>query len=702
MAVSNEKWYEPKQTLAGSVLAYAFSFRVDATSEVKVRVIDTSGNVTTLTTEFTVTATNNDFTNGGTVTITQAIYDANVGGSIFIWREQAYTQDSKFPDGGDFPESAVEDMGDKIMMRVQQAKGGQDRALVVPEEEIGVDMTLPAAADRAGKTLGFSNDANGTPIAGTVETGSLVSSAMETFVSAADLAAARTELDVYQKADVYQQSQLYTQAEIDALQPIVSFTAGEAITPTDAVGIGIGGKVWKLGWNDDFAKYNNGATGGSYTSTVMRPRVARINSNRVVFLTHNQTSKVTSIHSLLINDVGTCTQEDSYDRSAVGIGAATGGISAIYQDGYFMYWLCESGTCYWRIGQVSTSTGAISWVNAEQSFAVGAILNALGHTMQARTNPNFVVCTSYTGSQAYLFVIKYDGATASSGAAFADTATNSTYPHIDVWDNQIVRIGSRTSPTYAHHVRRFEFNESTLVITAVTADIAGALSAGTIPVAGAIAHLGGEVFIVRADENTSAIDTRVIKIDILTGALQYPHGSEVNQQAESRGSLNQFMMIEKSRYTGIISTANRDQTAHQDQYTLFVMDASEKPVVSYRNAPYGPGTIPLLGGETFHETSPGVWCFPLPDIQVADDQQLLVGHNPVFVGYPTGTYAAGETAQIRVDGVVSGLSGIVPGSSYSWVPDRGAGLKMGSPDTGFPVAQGIASDKLLLTGFKGA
>jgi len=159
--------YEPAQYDAnGSTTAFPVTWSFFDTSDVIVYVTDSDGDTTILTEgsgagKFTVTAPNNDYSDGATIT-TGTTYPS--GTSITIERSVAYGQDLDIV--GDFiPGDPLETALDKIAAQNQQVKEEIGRTLTIPvTDPTGLTNEFPSAESRAGKIASFDSSGNVTVI----------------------------------------------------------------------------------------------------------------------------------------------------------------------------------------------------------------------------------------------------------------------------------------------------------------------------------------------------------------------------------------------------------------------------------------------------------------------------------------------------------------------------------------------------------
>lgn len=173
----------------GSTTEFNFTFRIFQASDLDVYLLDeTTGDQTTLiyNSDYSVTATNNDFTSGGTITTTET-YGGNY--ILVAIRNTSLTQEARF-----VANSALEDTLDRQTLAMQEVQNWKERALRVPISDVNV-CELPTAENRKGYFLAFSST-DGHPIAssGGVPSELTVSSFAETLIDDANNTEARTTL----------------------------------------------------------------------------------------------------------------------------------------------------------------------------------------------------------------------------------------------------------------------------------------------------------------------------------------------------------------------------------------------------------------------------------------------------------------------------------------------------------------------------
>ena len=160
---------------------YAFTFEILSQTDIAVYKAST---LLTLTTDYTVTINANG-TGSVTLVVTAGTSNITIVGAKNIQRTTDFTT------GGDLFANTLNDELDNQTIFIQQVAETAERGLKAPvTDPTDIAMTLPAKADRASKYLGF--DSNGNPVASSGTGADVVSTAMEPVVSAATLAAGRT------------------------------------------------------------------------------------------------------------------------------------------------------------------------------------------------------------------------------------------------------------------------------------------------------------------------------------------------------------------------------------------------------------------------------------------------------------------------------------------------------------------------------
>lgn len=134
----------------GVTTAFDFTFKYFNSNEVKAKI----GGVDT--TAFTVVA--NSSGEGGTATFTSA--PASGSGNVLIYRDIAYTQESRIPNENKIARGTLETVMDKAMMAIQQVKEITDRAVVRSLSSTSTaDLTLPEPS--ANKALKWNSSGDG-------------------------------------------------------------------------------------------------------------------------------------------------------------------------------------------------------------------------------------------------------------------------------------------------------------------------------------------------------------------------------------------------------------------------------------------------------------------------------------------------------------------------------------------------------------
>ncbi len=179
----------------GITTAFPTTFKFIKNSHVTAVLRDASDVETTWIEGTDYTLAGADDEDGGTLTATVAPASGEV---LIIKLDVPFTQEKKFPLGGPFPSTQVEEMGDLAAMASSKNNESLERTLHVPESDSqnGIDLELPIDSARASKFLAF--DGNGKPIAAAGTSANLgpVSVYIDTLLPSADADAARDILGI--------------------------------------------------------------------------------------------------------------------------------------------------------------------------------------------------------------------------------------------------------------------------------------------------------------------------------------------------------------------------------------------------------------------------------------------------------------------------------------------------------------------------
>ena len=148
MSISSEVRRAGPYAGNGSTVAFAFSFKVFATSQVRVtRTTSGTEAVLTLTTDYSVSLNANQDTNpGGTVTMVTA---PTATQTVTITSNVANLQPTAIANLGGFYPEVINDSLDRATIQIQQLDERLDRALVIPVSSSGVSTQLPVPQSSA-------------------------------------------------------------------------------------------------------------------------------------------------------------------------------------------------------------------------------------------------------------------------------------------------------------------------------------------------------------------------------------------------------------------------------------------------------------------------------------------------------------------------------------------------------------------------
>ena len=338
------------QNCNGALTDFDFSFPITASSDLQVimTLISTGvEQVLTLTTDYTVTASANDYDNGGTVS-TVATWSALY--TITIYRNVPLTQPSTFTENMQTLYQTFEDGLNRLTMIDQAQEERIDSCLKIKKSDSDATLELPIKDDRASRYLAF--DADGEPIASSGSPDSVVpvSAYMETILDDVNEATFKATVNLEIGTDV----QAYS-ADLDILDGLAASkfparssagaTAEKSITD-DAltlldnavaqgdIAYGSAANVW--------SQLAKGATGQIVRYTATIPSVAdAIVSGTVVASTSGVAIDFTSIPAwvkrITVNLNGVSTNGTSSDQIQLGDG---GGVET---SGYDMACQVSSG-----------------------------------------------------------------------------------------------------------------------------------------------------------------------------------------------------------------------------------------------------------------------------------------------------------------------------------------------------------------------
>ncbi len=140
----------------GSTKAFAFTFPIIDTSDMVVilRTIATGAEeVLDETTHYTLSATNNDYSSGGTVTTVGATAYSSAY-TLTLIRNVPESQDADLEDSGVLRLESLEDAMDRLTLQVQDLEEELGRCLKFPRSETNTSQ-LANSIDRASTTLIF-------------------------------------------------------------------------------------------------------------------------------------------------------------------------------------------------------------------------------------------------------------------------------------------------------------------------------------------------------------------------------------------------------------------------------------------------------------------------------------------------------------------------------------------------------------------
>jgi len=197
-ATVNDNYVPVHFTGNGSTVDFAFTWPIIDTSDIIViirTVADGDEDVLTETTDYSVSAVNNDFSSGGTVT-TVATYTSTSQISIYRGVPESQNTGLTETDSGVLRESSLEDAYDKLTILVQQLSEENSRQITIPRTDQEITVELDDSVSRASMVLGFDTDGNVTALDAVPEGSVSISAFMQTVNAAADADAAKVLLEI--------------------------------------------------------------------------------------------------------------------------------------------------------------------------------------------------------------------------------------------------------------------------------------------------------------------------------------------------------------------------------------------------------------------------------------------------------------------------------------------------------------------------
>jgi len=182
----------------GSQTVFSFDFKIFSKTDIVVILTDSDGieSILTYITDYTVSATNNDFSQGGDVT-TVATYAS--GNKITVMRVIDFKQETDYENNEKFDAAAFENDLDRAACRDQQLQEQFDRVIHTPRSDETADLEIPAKDARAGNFLAFNDE--GEPIAAEAVSSAPVTNFMKTVLDDETAVLARATLGVHSLAD---------------------------------------------------------------------------------------------------------------------------------------------------------------------------------------------------------------------------------------------------------------------------------------------------------------------------------------------------------------------------------------------------------------------------------------------------------------------------------------------------------------------
>ena len=296
----------------GSTTAFTFSFPVGSASELKVYEGDTLKAVTT---DYTIAATNNDFSGGGTVTFLAAPAS---GVLVSLVRVSTLTSSLSLTTGDSLSASTLQSAFDDLIMLTQENKDQLNRSLhTALSNDDDLSMTLPGVTARQNSYLTF--DADGSPTTTATVTGIELSTGDEGWTNVLQTAEEKkwVTLAVSGANQTLLNNDTYNKVSL-----ILVTTGGSNRTivmpPETATGVSNVGRriaVVKMDAGSGEVILQNDAAGSIGTNIVNRYDVTQL-----VCLSATEWTSITEnpVVNLLVPDAGTIGSATDIDAIAIG------------------------------------------------------------------------------------------------------------------------------------------------------------------------------------------------------------------------------------------------------------------------------------------------------------------------------------------------------------------------------------------------
>ena len=212
----------------GAQTTWPFTFKVFAATDIAVTIANSLGVETALVygVDYTVILNANQETSpGGTVTYPIAGSALPAGSTLTIVGDLDYDQPLDLPSGGNFSPLALENQLDRTVMQLQQLKEQVGRSVKAPVSDASVDMTMPAAAERANRYLSF--DLTGRPVATTFDIDAVQNASTAAVAAAA--AAAGSESAAASSEAIASQAAATVASVVASVTPTVVRFSGDGV-----------------------------------------------------------------------------------------------------------------------------------------------------------------------------------------------------------------------------------------------------------------------------------------------------------------------------------------------------------------------------------------------------------------------------------------------------------------------------------------